>query len=116
MNFTDQTPFPTESFLKDFLHNDENKNALNEYLATKFIHFHQNNHNSSQILIVSYKNSVLCCNTNVDSDSIIELCQSEETDSRVIRHVLHAMEEGFEHIVVRTIDRRFDPTNIKCIP
>ena len=85
-------------------------------LQLKFIHFHQNNHNNSQIFIVLYKNSVSLCNTNVDSDSIVALYQSEEADSRVIRHVLHEMEEGFEYIVVRTVDRRFDPTNITCIP
>ena len=35
VNFTDQTEFPTEIFLKNFLHNGESENALNEYLATK---------------------------------------------------------------------------------
>ena len=37
--FSDDTPFPA-NFSDDFLHNSQNKNMLNEYLAVKMILLH----------------------------------------------------------------------------
>ena len=97
--FTDETPFPKD-FRKDFLHNSENKNALNEYLAEKFVSLH----NTHQILIVTYKCGVLCSNSNIDPSRAVFYCTSEEADQRIVRHARDALLQGFKRVLVWTID------------
>ena len=47
--------------MDDFLMNSNNKNNLNEFLAKKFIELH----NSEKILIVTYRDSVICSPTDL---------------------------------------------------
>ena len=97
--FDDDSEFPRD-FRKEFLHNSLNKNDLNEYLAQKFVTLH----NTYQILIVSYQQTVLCCNTEPDSSRNIFHCTSEEADQRAVRHARDAISEGYEFVLVQTID------------
>ena len=99
LNFSDDTQFPS-TFRSNFLHNSENKNELNEYLANKLISFH-NNH---QILIVSYKSGVLCSNIKLEPSSKILNCISEEADPRLVRHTRDALLQYYSFVMVRTID------------
>ena len=99
LHFSDDTQFPY-TFRSNFLHNSENKNELNEYLANKLISFH-NNH---QILIVSYKSGVLCSNINLEPSSKILNCTSEEADPRLVRHTRDALLKDYSFVMVRTID------------
>ena len=99
LHFSDDTQFPS-TFRSNFLHNSENKNELNEYLANKLISFH-NNH---QILIVSYKNGVLCSNIKLEPSSKILNCTSEGADPRLVRHTRDALLQDYSFVMVRTID------------
>ena len=97
--FDDDTSMPG-NFRDDFLHNSQNKNALNEFLARKIMSLH----NGSKNLIVGYKHSVL---SNVEEGQLsqaITYCTSEEADQRLVRHAIDALRDGYKTAVVRTND------------
>ena len=87
-----------------FTTNNDNKNALNEYLAKKLIDLHQ----GSKLIITTFKNSVLCSsNTDIDTSEVgVHSCQSEEADQRLVRHLLNCIcgNKKYSLIVIRTID------------
>ena len=63
----------------------------------------------SQLLITTWKETVLCsfdAEPLHQSDISITKCQSEEADQRIVRHVLHAIDNyaQFKRIIVNTID------------
>ena len=68
------------------MHNSQNKEDLNRYLAGKIISLHS----GSQIVVVTFNNSIL----SNDSSSLIEErinnCTFEEADPRLVRHAVHA--------------------------
>ena len=97
--FDDDSEFPRD-FRKEFLHNSLNKNDFNEYLAQKFVTLH----NTYQALIVSYRQTALCCNTEPVPSRNIFNCTSEEADQRAVRHARDAISQGYEFVLVQTID------------
>ena len=86
-------------------HSNAKPNDLNEYLARKLIEIHK----GPKLLVATLKNSVIC-SFNLEplnqSDVSITNCQSEEADQRIVRHVLHIMDNyaGFKRVIVNTID------------
>ena len=82
------------------MHNSENKNELNKYLADKLISFHKNH----QILIVSCKSGVLCSNIKLEPSSKILNCTLEEADPRLVRHTRDALLQDYSFVMVQTID------------
>ena len=90
----DDTPVPS-NMEQTFMKESKNKNTLNEYLATKMIELH----NGPQLLVTTLKDSVLCsfdAEPLGESDFSITKCQSEEADQRIIRHVLHIVDNYAE--------------------
>ena len=62
-----------------FLKNSENKNKLNEYLATKLLEIHQDD----QTLVVTYKNTALASQPScpeLDQHFLVRPCKAEEAD------------------------------------
>ena len=100
----DETPIPN-NMAEGFMKCSENKNDLNEYLGKKFIELHQ----GPQLLITTWRDTVIC-SSNLEPinhpDVTITKCQSEEADQRLIRHVLHCLDNyiSYKRIVVHTID------------
>ena len=81
----------------DFLLNTQNKMDLNEFLAQKFIQ----SHNTPNILIVAYRDTVLVSSNSellsLDIQGIsINDCQSEEEDQRIVRHTLHCLSDCYQ--------------------
>ena len=91
----DDTPVPNnmqQTFMKESL----NKNRLNEYLSRKLIELHT----GPQLLIATLKDKVLCSfdyEPHDVSDISITKCQSEEADQRIVRHVLHILDNYAEY-------------------
>ena len=88
-----------------FMKESKNTNKLNEYLSKKLIELHK----GPQLLIATWKDTVLCsfyCEPHDPSDISVTKCQSEEADQRIVRHVLHIIDNYAEYkrIVVNTID------------
>ena len=101
--FDDDTELP-DDMVGTFTTNNDNKNALNEYLAKKLIDLHQ----GSKLIITTFKNSVLCSsNTDIDTSEVgVHSCQSEEADQRLERHLLNCIcgNKKYCLIFIRTID------------
>ena len=104
--FDGDTPLP-KTLGNDFLLNSQNKNDLNEFLAQKFIQLH----NTPNILIVTYRDTVLVSSNSkllsLDIQGIsINDCQSEEADQRIVRHTLHCLFDcyQFKQVIIHTID------------
>ncbi len=100
----DDTPVPN-NMAQTFMKESNNKNTLNEYLAKKLIEIHK----GPQLLVTTLKDNVLCsfdAEPLEQSDVSITKCQSEEADQRIIRHVLHIIDnyDEFKRVVVNTID------------
>ena len=75
-----EVPFKiTDSFLKS----SENKNKLNEYLATKLLELYQ----GDQILVFTYKNTALTSQPSCpefDQHFLVRPCKGEEADQRLV--------------------------------
>ena len=85
------------------LKSSENKDKLNEYLATKLLELHQ----GDQILVVTYKNTALTSQPScpeLDQHFPVRPCEAEEADQRLERHTLNLIHNGYKNILVRTID------------
>ena len=98
----DSTEIPFK-MAESFLRNSENKNRLNEYLAEKLLELHQ----SDQMLVVTYKNTSLTSEPScleLDQHLPVRPCEAEEADQRLVRHTLNLVLNGYESILVRTID------------
>ena len=83
INDHDETP---SNFQKDFLRNSLNKDTLHQYLAERFIYLHSCTTSTPQILVVTYKNTILKTQDVPDKD--INSHKYEEADARVIRHLI----------------------------
>ena len=86
-----------------FLKNNDNKNNLYEYLATKLLELYQ----GDQIMITTYRNTTLCSQSaclELDQHTCVRPCESEEADQRLVRHTLNLVQNGYKNILVRTID------------
>ena len=98
----DATEIPNlmgESFLK----NDRNKTELNEYLSLKLLELHQ----GDLIMVASYQNTALSFPSScseMDTPVSVRPCEAEEADQRLVRHTLNLISNGYNNIIVRTID------------
>ena len=98
--FSDDTKIPT-NFQDDFLKNSANESELYQYLARKFVELHSS---EDQVLVATYRSSILTTVTNIETDGIMH-CTSGEADQRVVRHVLNLAKFGnFRDILVTTSD------------
>ena len=82
MSEGNSTEIPFE-MADSFLKSSENKNKLNEYLATKLLELHQ----GDQILVVTYKNTTLTSQPScpeLDQHFPVHLCEAEEADHRLV--------------------------------
>ena len=60
---------------KSFIHNSENKNDVNDYLAQKMVSLHT----GPKLLIVTFKNGIVT-SSEIDCDRSISFCTLEEAD------------------------------------
>ena len=92
--------------------------ALHASYHTKYLSTLYNRHNSP----VRFKNLTDNCERTIRADGIalpelvsfierdindkgmLSPCTHEETDTRVMLHVLHSVHQGFENICIRTVD------------
>ena len=81
----------------DFLHDSTNKKELFAFLTTKVEQF---NCPASTAMYVPSGQSVL----SISSGSPMQSCNHEEADTRVVVHILHALEHGERTVLVRTVD------------
>ncbi|CAB3981604.1 Hypothetical predicted protein, partial [Paramuricea clavata] len=81
----------------DFLHDSTNKKELFAFLTTKVEQF---NCPASTAMYVTSGQSVL----SISSGSPMQSCNHEEADTRVVVHILHALEHGERTVLVRTVD------------
>ena len=89
--FNGLTPFPS-LFGEDFLNNSENKEALNIFLANTLTKLHRND---EQIFVVTQHYTIIY---NTRSTF------SEEADAKLINHCINLADQGYKHIVLRTVD------------
>ena len=82
MSEGNSTEIPFE-MADSFLKSSENKNKLNEYLATKLLELHQ----GDQILVVTYKSTTLMSQLScpeLDQHFPVRPCEAEEADLRLV--------------------------------
>ena len=88
----------------NILSNSENKDILNEYLATKLLELY---HQSDQMLVATHKNTSLASRTScleLDQHVPVRPCTAEDADQRLVRHTLNMIQNGYKNILVHTID------------
>ena len=81
----------------NFLHDSTNKKELCAFLTTKVEQF---NCPASTAMYAPSGQSVL----SISSGSPMQSCNHEEADTRVVVHILHALEHGERTVLVRTVD------------
>ena len=92
--------FPSD-FRTNFLKNNSNKNALNSYLAKKFIDFHQDN---AKTFTVTLGNTILSNDTTQLADAEINKCDAEEADQKLVRLMIQCVRANYKLITIRTVD------------
>ena len=92
-----ETPLVTK--FQSFLRNNENKTELFKLLAVNIA----NIPSSSVEILATYLEDVLSNNPNVDV-SAIQPCNHEEADTRLLLHALHASNNGFQKLLIVTVD------------
>ena len=81
--------------------NNDNKERLNLYCANKFYEFQLVNP-SSTVFNVTKNDTIL---TNSASSSVLICSNSvEETDQKIVRHMLLCLRNGIEHFMITTVD------------
>ena len=80
----------------DFLFVDENKSELFQYLASETS---QHKFRENKQIVITKGAEVLTVNSHKMSDST-----HEEADSRLFLHIMEALEEGNNCIMIRTVD------------
>ena len=98
--FNGLTPFPSQ-FGEDFLNNSENKEALNIFLANTLTKLHKND---EQIFVVTQHDPRTSNTRSTSSEELILYCNREEADAKLIRHCINMADQGYKHIVLRTVD------------
>ena len=90
VTFDDYSEIPP-NFISKFLSNVTNKTNLNKYLTNKFL----TNHEGKQsILCVTFNDSMISNSEAVLSQTDINQCSSEESDPRIVRHVIKHGKKG----------------------
>ena len=98
----DSTKIPFKK-ADSFLKSSENKDKLNEYLATKLLELNQ----CDQILVVTYKNTALTSEPScpeLDQHFPVCPCKAEKEDQQPVRYKWNLIHNGYKNILVRTID------------
>ena len=98
--FNGLTPFPSQ-FGEVFLNNSENKEALNIFLANTLTKLHKND---EQIFVVTQNVTIIYNTRSTFSEELILYCNTEEADIKLIRHCINLADQGYRHIVLRTVD------------
>ena len=98
--FNDSTAFPA-NFETDVLTNVTNKTNLNEYLAQKFITFHDDD---KPTICITYNDTVISNDNSVLNENLITVCTSEEADSRIIRHAINLKVNDYKEVLIETDD------------
>ena len=80
----------------DFLFVDENKSELFQYLASETS---QHKFRENKQIVITKGAEVLTVNSHKMSD-----CTHEEADSRLFLHIMEALEEGNNCIMIQTVD------------
>ena len=73
-------------------------NDLNEYLAQKMVSLYT----GPKLLIVTFKNGIVT-SSEIDCDRSISFCTSE-ADQQLVRHGREMLLQGYETIIIRTVD------------
>ena len=100
VTFDDSSKVPSH-FVSKFLTNVTNKTNLNEYLAKKFIRYHEG---KQSVLCVTLGDSIVSNSEEVLSETDINQCSSEETDAWIVRHVINLGNNGYTDVLVKTVD------------
>ena len=79
----------------------ENKEKLNLYLAAKFIDLHANN---TKVFLVTYGNTVKSNTPSLLSNQSISICEAEEADQKLIRHMLQCVQSDVKRVTMKTVD------------
>ena len=82
----------------DFLHDPLNKRELFSFLSTKVSEF---NFPPNKAVYITLDESVVSVGHNIP---IMPNCNHEEADTRMVIHILHALEQGLKKIQVCTVD------------
>ena len=97
--FNGLTPFPSQ-FGEDFLNNSENKESLNIFLANTLTKLHKND---EQIFVVTLHDIIISNTRSTFSEELILNCNTEAA-AKLIRHCINLADQGYKHIVLRTVD------------
>ena len=85
---------------QSFLRNDENKQELFRFLATKCIHYQTADEKE---IYSTFEDEVLGSSNSVVS-SVVNACSHEEADTRMFVHVNEIAQRGHSNVMVRTVD------------
>ena len=85
---------------QSFLRNDENKQELFRFLATKCVHYQTADEKE---IYSTFEDEFLGSSNSVVS-SVINPCSHEDADTRIFMHVNEIAQTGHSKVMVRTID------------
>ena len=83
--------------MKNFLLVSENKTELFDYISQVV---EEHNFPEGKSVFITKGQEVISKNT----DHEMEICTHEEADTRIMVHILHAIQQGAKKIIVRTVD------------
>ena len=85
---------------QSFLRNDENKQELFRFLATKCVHYQTADEKE---IYSTFEDEVLGSSNSVVS-SVVNPCSHEEADTRIFVHANEIAQRGHSNVMVRTVD------------
>ena len=104
LNINDYVPFPL-NFQDSFLRNPDNKNDLGLYLAPKLISLHLVTGTSRLQLCVTYNDAILSQPALINHSLFPSTF--EEADEKLVRHILHCMNESYTYIEIHSLITMF---------
>jgi len=84
---------------KNFLRNDDNKDELFQFLANASV----TQGTDDKVILSTIHKSVVSSNPVLNLDDL-QPCSHEEADTRILLHVKDAMNSGYKHSIIRTVD------------
>ena len=84
-----------------YLRSSGNKNRLNLFLAKRFMDLQEN---ESQVLLVTFKDTILSSNETVLTEEVINICNIKGTDARLVGNCINLSQQDFKHIMLCTAD------------
>ena len=91
--FNGLTPFPFQF--------GEDLNNSDIFLANTLTKLHKND---EQIFVVTQHDTIISNTRSTFSEELILYCNTEEADAKLIRHCINLADQGYKHIVLRTVD------------